>query len=92
MGPCRHWFGDLEEHAMIHVEKPPAGDDDAEERMASFFGPAHVDHTIRQALQHCWMALPKNRRTPEELERQVRRIVERALKDFREDSEAFGRT
>jgi len=27
----------------------------------------------------------------EELEKQIRRIVERALKDFREDQEEFGR-
>jgi hypothetical protein len=63
----------------------------ADETMADFFGPAQVDQTVRQALQFCWMALPKERRNAEELERQFRRIVERALKDFREDSQAFGR-
>jgi hypothetical protein len=59
--------------------------------MNDFLGPAQVDHFARQALQFCWMALPKDRKTMEELERQYRRIVERALKDFREDNEAFGR-
>ena len=38
-----------------------------------------------------WMALPKDRRNADELERQIRRIVDRALKDFREDQEQFGR-
>jgi hypothetical protein len=38
------------------------------------------------------MALPKEGRNSDELERQIRRIVERALKDFREDSDAFGRS
>lgn len=38
------------------------------------------------------MSLPKDRRKPDELERQLRRMLDRALKDFREDREAFGRT
>ena len=54
------------------------------------FGPQQVDQTVRQAVQLCWMNLPKDRRTLDELESQFRRLVERALKDFREDSEAFG--
>jgi hypothetical protein len=36
------------------------------------------------------MALPKERRSTQELENQIHRLVERALKDFREDREAFG--
>jgi hypothetical protein len=76
---------------MMHVEKIQEGHTDAAaERMADLFGPAQVDQTVRQALQFCWMALPKDRKDVEELERQFRRIVERALKDFHEDSEAFG--
>lgn len=61
------------------------------ERMADFFGPGQVDQTVRQAIHFCWMALPKDRKTADELEKQIRRIVDRALKDFREDSEQFGR-
>ena len=69
------------------------GDDEgASERMADFFGPGQVDQTVRQAIHFCWMALPKDRKNVNELEKQVRRIVERALRDFREDSEAFGRS
>lgn len=64
--------------------------EDPAERMAEFFGPGHVDQTIRQAIHFCWMALPKDRKNADELERQVRRILDRALRDFREDSEAFG--
>jgi len=58
--------------------------------MADFFGPAQVDQTVRQAIHFCWMGLPKERRTVDELEMQVRRIVDRALKDFRDDAAAFG--
>lgn len=65
-------------------------DDDAAKKMAAMFGPAQVDHMIRQAIQFCWLGLPPERKTPEEMERQVRRIVDRALRDFREDAEAFG--
>ena len=67
-------------------------DENAAETMADFFGPGQVDQTIRQAIHFCWMALPKDRKNADELEKQVRRIVDRALKDFREDSEQFGRT
>jgi hypothetical protein len=67
------------------------GGEEAAEKMADFFGPGQVDQPIRQAIHFCWMALPKDRKNTDELEKQVRRIVDRALKDFREDSEQFGR-
>ena len=66
-------------------------DENAADKMADFFGPGQVDQTIRQAIHFCWMALPKDRRNPDELEKRVRRIVDRALKDFREDCAQFGR-
>ncbi len=68
------------------------GGENAAEQMADLFGPGQVDQMIRQGIHFCWMALPKDRRNAEELEKQVRRIVDRALKDFREDAEQFGRT
>ena len=69
-----------------------SSDENAGEKMAEFFGPGQVDQTIRQAIHFCWMALPKDRKNVDELEKQVHRIVDRALKDFREDSQQFGRT
>lgn len=54
------------------------------------FGPAQVDQMFRQAIQICWMAIPEDRRNAQELTRQVRRLIERALEDFREDEQAFG--
>ncbi len=56
-----------------------------------FVWPRQIDQMIRQAIQFCWMALPKERRNAEEVESQVRRLVDRAMEDFREDREAFGR-
>jgi hypothetical protein len=64
--------------------------DDADERMAALFSPAQVDQTVRQAIQFCWMGLPRKRRTHDGLEAQIRRIVDRALKDFRDDANVFG--
>jgi hypothetical protein len=33
-----------------------------EEGMREFFSPSQVDTQIRQAIQFCWMGLPKERR------------------------------
>ena len=61
-----------------------------EDRMRHMFGPQHVDFMVRQAIQCCWMALPSDRKNVDEVEKQVRRVLDRALKDFREDTSAFG--
>jgi len=66
--------------------------EDAAERMADFFGPGQIDQTIRQAIHFCWMALPKERKNVDELDREIRRLTERALRDFREDAQAFLRS
>ena len=48
-----------------------------------------IDASIRQAINMCWTALPKERRNADEVEKQIRRIVDRAIRDLREDSAAF---
>jgi hypothetical protein len=87
-------FGGAKGDVMMNIERLYAGEGDEDARAEGmsdfFFGPAQVDQTVRMALQHCWMAVPKASRTTEEVERHFRRIVERALKDLREDCEAFG--
>jgi hypothetical protein len=67
-----------------------ANDPDAVKRMREMFGPGQVDQQIRQAIHVCWMMLPEDRKTVDELEAQLRRIVDRAFKDLREDTNAFG--
>jgi hypothetical protein len=67
-----------------------ASDEESFDKMRDFFSPAQVDQSVRHALQMCWMMLPSDKRNADELERQFRRIVDRALKDMREDDEAFG--
>jgi len=63
--------------------------DDGAEKLREFFSPSQIDHQIRQAIQFCWMALPKEKRNVDELERQIRRLVDRALRDLREDFDEF---
>jgi len=63
--------------------------EDARKSMARMFGPGHVDQGIRQAISACWMSLPTEKQTPDEVEKVFRRLVDRALKDFREDSASF---
>jgi hypothetical protein len=60
------------------------------EQMNDMFGPGHVDGVVRQAIQSCWMALPKDRRNVGEVEKEIRRLVERALANLREDASSFG--
>jgi hypothetical protein len=55
-------------------------------------GPFAVDQMIRQAIAACWMMLPQQQRTFEAVESNVRRVVDRALRDLQEDSAAFGTT
>jgi hypothetical protein len=73
-------------------ERIDPNDEEGAEKMREFFSPSQIDHQIRQAIQFCWMALPKEKRNVDEVERQIRRLVDRALRDLREDfNEFFGK-
>jgi hypothetical protein len=65
-------------------------DPEGSNKMRAMFGPGQVDQSVRQAMHMCWMMLPDNKKTVDEFEKQFRRIVDRAIKDLREDSDAFG--
>ncbi|QDT76802.1 hypothetical protein Mal35_02260 [Gimesia maris] len=65
-------------------------DEESFDKMRDLFSPAQVDQSVRQALQLCWMLLPQDKRNVDELEQQFRRIVDRALKNMRDDDQAFG--
>ena len=73
---------------VTHFSEFP-DDDESFDKMREVFGPAQTDQMLRQALQFCWIGLPGEKRNPQELEKQFRRIVERALEDFREDFDEF---
>jgi hypothetical protein len=58
----------------------------------TIFDPGMVDKSIRQAVSLCWMMLPPEKRTPENIEAQIRRTVDRVLSDLKEDIAAFNIT
>ena len=67
----------------------PKDDPESSDQMRSFMGPGQVDQQIRQAIQLAWMMLPDDRKNVAEVERVIRQIVERALKNLREDADSF---
>ncbi len=70
-------------------ERLSPDDENAAEKMQQFFGPTQIDHLIRQAIQSCWLGLPKEKKNVDEVERQIRRLVDRAIRDMREDFDEF---
>jgi hypothetical protein len=70
-----------------------SNDENSEEQhktMRDMFGPQSVDQAIRQAISTCWMVLPDDKKNVACVEAEIRRIVDRALENLREDSKAFG--
>jgi hypothetical protein len=57
--------------------------------MRRMMGPGAVDQSIRMAISHCWMIMPPNKQNPAAVSKEIRRIVERALKNLEEDAKAF---
>ena len=65
-------------------------DPEAGKKMRNMFGPQQVDQEIRQAICVCWMMLPDDKKNPDAVAAEIRRIVERALANLKEDAAAFG--
>jgi hypothetical protein len=74
----------------MSIEKIDPDDPKKMAHMRAFFGPHHVDSQVRQAIQTCWMILPQGRQNVDEVEKEIRRIVDRALRDLKEDAQSFG--
>jgi hypothetical protein len=76
---------------MITKLKLSEGNDPEEmPQFHAFFGPQQVDNQIRQAIATCWMILPAERKNVDGVEQEIRRIVDRALPDLRDDYQSFG--
>ncbi len=60
------------------------GDRDGFRKMVQAM-PGAVDESIRQAIQFCWMGMPDEKQNVEAVSAEVRRIVERALRNLAED-------
>lgn len=58
--------------------------------VSRFMGPAAVDANLRQVIVTCWYMMPENKRTIDAVETEIRRLVDRAFRDMREDGKAFG--
>jgi hypothetical protein len=74
----------------MEVESFDFRDPEAMKRMRAFISPQQVDEQIRQAIHICWLSLPPEQQNVGEIEKQIRRIVDRALRDLREDADQFG--
>ena len=48
-----------------------------------------ADQRVRSGLQSIWRALPNDRKNWDELESNFRRLVDRALRDFKENMDLF---
>ena len=66
------------------------GEGDPKNAMRDMFGPGGVDQQIRAAISTCWMMLPADKKNHETVAAEVRRIMERALNNLKEDAKAFG--
>lgn len=66
------------------------GEGENTQSMSDVFGPGHVDASLRQTLQILWAILPADKKNIHGVEAELRRLVDRALRDFREDAEHFG--
>jgi hypothetical protein len=77
---------------MAHYAFDPNDDESLDKNrgnMQGFLSPAMVDQQLRQAIQFCWMMLPREKRNVDELERQIRHLVDRAFANLREDEQTF---
>lgn len=58
-------------------------------RMHDILGPGQIDASLRQTLQTLWVMMPPDKRNVDAVEKEFRRLVDRALRDLREDSNLF---
>jgi hypothetical protein len=61
-----------------------------QDALRGMFGPQQVDQAIRQAISVCWLSLPQEQRTVGNVDKQIRRLVDRALENLRQDAAQFG--
>jgi hypothetical protein len=77
---------------MAYFKLDPNEDDEKRtEAFRAMISPGQIDHTIRQTIQFLWMMMPKEKRNVDEVEKELRRLVDRAVHDLREDFDAFFR-
>jgi hypothetical protein len=75
---------------MTHITGDNSDYEQASQMMREMMVPQAVDQLIRQAISTCWMMLPDERKTAAAVEQEIRRLVDRAFRDLKEDMAAFG--
>jgi len=75
---------------MAAIVKKFDGENPDPAQFLKMLGPGHVAQSVGQAIQACWMMLPQKRKTLDDLEKEFRRLVDRAFRDMREDDASFG--
>ena len=63
------------------IETPNSGHDDRRE----LFEPGAVDRALRDVIGMCWMTFPVGKPTIDSVEKEMRRLLDRAIRDMRED-------
>jgi len=76
----------------MHFHECSEGDnpEEAKKAMRDLLGPQAVDQAIRQAISTCWMMLSEKKKNVATVEAELRRVVDRALANLKEDASAFG--
>jgi hypothetical protein len=72
----------------------PGGPSEGENPMAAssmmnMFGPHAADQLVRQCITQIWMLLPDGKKSVDLVEKELRRLVDRAIKDLKEDASVF---
>jgi hypothetical protein len=70
---------------MAFFQHDSAENGDDAEKLRAFLPPGQTETSLHNCIQMCWMSLPTNKRSIDEVEREVRRIVDRIFKNIRED-------
>lgn len=72
------------------VYERDSGDSAVQKAVAVAWGLPVIDQEIRQAISHCWLVMPPDKKTAHHVEIEIRRLVERALKDLHDDTRSLG--
>jgi hypothetical protein len=88
--PCLESLVGSDPLLLLHYQEMGLVDADGRyvEQLRWWDDPGTVDLKIRQAVRCAWIMLPAEQKSRAEVERVIRQIVDRVLKDFREDAEA----
>jgi hypothetical protein len=74
----------------LRLEEPDFSDPETMNRLRAFVTRRRFDRPLREAILTYCMVHAREPHRVEEAERQIRRIVDQALRDLREDREQFG--